>query len=74
MDGFYIAPENMREQGRRIEQLGLASAEQFRSLREVVAGDPSAWGTDEAGTTFGTAYQELVNAAGEVLRLFSEPT
>jgi hypothetical protein len=72
MDGFYVGPENMREQGRQIEQLGLASAEQFRSLQEVVAGDPSAWGSDEAGTAFGTAYQELVSAADEVLRLFSE--
>lgn len=72
MTGFKIDPEQMRQQGREIEQLGVASADRLRSLRDLVAGDGAPWGADEAGAAFGAAYQELVTVAEEVLRIFSD--
>ncbi|MGH3913634.1 MAG: WXG100 family type VII secretion target [Pseudonocardiaceae bacterium] len=72
MTGFDIDPEQMRQQGREIEQLGVTSADRLRSLRDLVAGDGAPWGADEAGAAFGAAYQELVTVADEVLRLFSD--
>lgn len=72
MTGFEIDPEQMRQQGRKIEQLGVTSADRLRSLRDLVAGDGAPWGADEAGAAFGAAYQELVTVADEVLRLFSD--
>ncbi|MQA87553.1 MAG: hypothetical protein GEV03_23750 [Streptosporangiales bacterium] len=67
-DSFSITPERLRKSGNDMADLGGRAG----GLGTRVVGDPSIWGSDEAGAAFGGAYTELVEAATEALTALAD--
>lgn len=72
MAGFDIDHDRLRQHGRDIEYLGASSGDQLRTLQDGLAGEGTPWGADEAENVFGSAYQELLAATDDILRLFPD--
>lgn len=69
---FAVYPEQLRQQGRAIEDLGAGSADELGALHEQTAtGGSTAWGSDISGATIGGIYQDLASSAGDALDLLT---